>query len=96
MVQRRIVLRMLVLGALLAGTPLFGAGLLEQCLNQAPAGLALQDHLAKARSGSVESMWCAGAIHLYHQKRVNDALPWLERAANAGLYAGAAGARHSV
>jgi TPR repeat protein len=46
--------------------------------------LALQDHLAKARSGNVESMWCAGAIHLYHQKRVNDALPWLERAANAG------------
>ena len=82
--QRRIVLIVLVLCASLTGNPLFAASLLDQCLDKAPAGIALTDHLAKARSGNVESMWCAGAIHLYHQKRVNDAIPWLTQAANAG------------
>jgi len=84
MLQRLMVLVVLVLCGSLTENPLFGASLLEQCLNKAPAGIALTDHLAKARSGNVESMWCAGAIHLYHQKRVNDAIPWLTQAANAG------------
>ncbi len=70
---------------MLTGQPLFGAqGLLEQCLDRAPAGIALQDHLAKARSGNVESMWCAGAIKLYVSKEYKEAIPLLERAANAG------------
>ncbi len=64
----------------LTGQPLFGAqGLLEQCLDRAPAGIALQDHLAKARSGNVESMWCAGAIKLYVSKEYREAIPLLER-----------------
>lgn len=58
--------------------------LLGQCYGKAPAGIALQKHLAAARSGNVESMWCAGAIHLYHQRRTDDALLWLTRAAEAG------------
>ena len=70
---------------LLSTQPLFAAtGPLEQCLDRAPAGIALQDHLAKARSGNVESMWCAGAIKLYVSKEYKEAIPWLERAANAG------------
>jgi uncharacterized protein len=70
---------------LLVAHPAFGAaGPLEQCLGKAPAGIALQGHLAKARSGDVESMWCAGAIKLYVSKEFKEAVPWLERAANAG------------
>lgn len=55
-----------------------------ECLHKAPAGIALTDHIAKAKSGNVQSMFCAGAIKLYVSKEYLNAIPWLERAANAG------------
>lgn len=60
------------------------AGLEADCLEGSPAGLALGAHLNKAKSGSTDSMFCAGAIYLYVQHDVRNALPWLERSANAG------------
>ena len=55
-----------------------------ECLHKAPAGIALTDHLAKAKSGNVQSMFCAGAIKLYVSREYKEAIPWLEKAANAG------------
>lgn len=72
-------------GWLSAGSPEgAAAGLEEDCLKGSPAGLALSAHEAKARSGNVDSMFCAGAIYLYVSHDVRNALPWLERSANAG------------
>jgi len=80
-----VTLVILTLSGLLTGTPLFAASFLEtECLHKSPAGIALTDHLAKAQSGNVQSMFCAGAIHLWVQKDVKKAVPWLEKAANAG------------
>lgn len=60
-------------------------GSLEQdCLHGSPAGIALKGHLATAKSGDVDSMFCAGSIHLYVQHDAKKALPWLEQSANAG------------
>ncbi len=60
-------------------------GFLEtECLQKAPAGIALTGHIAQAKSGNVQSMFCAGAITLYVSKKYNHAIPWLEQAANAG------------
>ena len=55
-----------------------------ECLHKAPAGIALTDHIAKAKSGNVQSMFCAGAIKLYVSREYKEAIPWLEKAANAG------------
>jgi TPR repeat protein len=74
-----------VLAGLMAYDPSPAADTFQsQCLGKAPAGIALQNHLTKAKSGNVDSMFCAGGIHLYVQKDVKKALPWLEKAANAG------------
>lgn len=59
-------------------------GLEQDCLHGSPAGIALSGHLAKAKSGDVDSMFCAGAIHLYVRHDAKKALPWLEQSANAG------------
>ncbi|UVT17748.1 MAG: sel1 repeat family protein [Nitrospira sp.] len=55
-----------------------------ECLHKAPAGIALTGHVAKAKSGHVQSMFCAGAIKLYVSREYHNAIPWLEQAANAG------------
>lgn len=55
-----------------------------ECLHKAPAGIALTDHIAKAKAGDVQSMFCAGAIKLYVSRQYKEAIPWLEQAANAG------------
>jgi len=82
---RQLLLSWLVLGGILSGSPLFAAGSFqEDCLGRSPAGIALQNHLVAAKSGKVDSMFCAGAIHLYVQHDINKALPWLEKAANGG------------
>src|SRR5688572_5770755 len=55
-----------------------------ECLHKAPAGIALTSHIAKAKAGDVQSMFCAGAIKLYVSREYREAIPWLEKAANAG------------
>ena len=81
----QLILSCLMLGGILSGSPLFAAGSFqEDCLGKSPAGIALQSHLVAAKSGKVDSMFCAGAIHLYVQHDINKALPWLEKAAYAG------------
>lgn len=55
-----------------------------ECLHKAPAGIALTGHIAQAKSGNVQSMFCAGAIKLYVSREYKEAIPWLEKAANAG------------
>ena len=76
------ILAWFVLGGILSGSLLFAAGSFqEDCLGKSPAGIALQSHLVAAKSGKVDSMFCAGAIHLYVQHDINKALPWLEKAA---------------
>jgi hypothetical protein len=79
----------LVCSTLLSGVlvnRLFGAEsfLDTECLHKAPAGIALTTHVAKAKSGNVQSMFCAGAIKLYVSREYKEAMPWLEKAANAG------------
>jgi hypothetical protein len=67
------------------GTSLAAESFLDtECLHKAPAGIALTSHIAKAKSGNVQSMFCAGAIKLYVSKEYHNAIPWLEQAANAG------------
>ena len=74
-----------VLGGLFPVTQLFAAATFqEDCLGRSPAGIALQKHLGAAQSGNVDSMFCAGAIHLYVQRDAKKALPLLEKAANGG------------
>ena len=74
-----------VLGGLVPVTQLFAAATFqEDCLGRSPAGIALQKHLGAAQSGNVDSMFCAGAIHLYVQRDAKKALPLLEKAANGG------------
>jgi TPR repeat protein len=55
-----------------------------ECLHKAPAGIALTEHVGKAKAGNVQSMFCAGAIKLYVSREYDNAIPWLEQAANAG------------
>jgi TPR repeat protein len=55
-----------------------------ECLHKSPAGIALTGHIAHAKSGNVQSMFCAGAIQLYVAREYKEAIPWLEKAANAG------------
>jgi TPR repeat protein len=82
---RWIPLLLLVLCQLSIGNTLYGQTIFEkECLKQSPAGIALRDHITLAKSGNVQSMFCAGAIHLYIERDVNNAVPWLERSANRG------------
>ena len=80
----RMLLLPLFLWALIANSAAADSFLETECLHKAPAGIALTDHIAKAKSGNVQSMFCAGAIKLYVSKEYDNAIPWLERAANAG------------
>ncbi len=69
----------------LTGTAWSAESFLEsECLHKAPAGIALTNHISKAKSGDVQSMFCAGAIKLYVSREYKEAIPWLEKAANAG------------
>jgi TPR repeat protein len=75
----------ILLSSSTTGTSLAADSFLQtECLHKAPAGIALTGHIAHAKSGNVQSMFCAGAIQLYVAREYKEAIPWLEKAANAG------------
>lgn len=82
--SRKLLLAMVFLGFVVEQSYSADSFLQTECLHKAPAGIALTGHIAKAKSGNVQSMFCAGAIKLYVSKEYNNAIPWLEQAANAG------------
>lgn len=66
MLKQGLLLSVPIVCGLLIGTLVSAESFLDtECLHKAPAGIALQNHIAQARSGNVQSMFCAGAINLY-------------------------------
>lgn len=84
MFTRELLLAVVLFGYLAEPSLAADSFLNTECLHNAPAGIALTDHLAKAKSGNVQSMFCAGAIKLYVSREYKEAIPWLEKAAHAG------------
>lgn len=76
-------LQPLLLWPALAGA---AGGVQEDCVDplKLPAGLALQEHLNRAKSGDPNAMFCAGAINLYVKRDTSTGVFWLEKAGNAG------------
>ena len=83
--SRKLLLAVSVACGFFTGNALSAESFLDtECLHKAPAGIALTDHVAKAKVGNVQSMFCAGAIKLYVSREFKEAIPWLEKATNAG------------
>ncbi|MBX3304753.1 MAG: sel1 repeat family protein [Nitrospira sp.] len=80
----KLLLAIVLLGFLVEPSYSADSFLQTECLHKAPAGIALTDHVVKAKGGNVQSMFCAGAIKLYVSREYHNAIPWLEQAANAG------------